>query len=113
MPSSRRSPTSPMIVRRSRRNAAPFSVRCTRMLRRSIGSTLRRARSSSPSRSSARVIAGLETLSSAARPRTVWPPSLQVAGQEHAELARRKIRAIAPHQGNDGFAEDADHLVGG
>ena len=66
---------SDMMVRRSRRNAAPFSVRCTSTLRRSIGSILRRARSSSPRRSSARVIAGLETLRSAASPRTVCAPS--------------------------------------
>ena len=92
---------SPMIERRSRRNAAPFNVRCTSTLRRSSGSTLRRARSSSPSRSSARVIAGLETCSSAARPRTVCAAVLQVAGQEDAELAGRQIGAVAAHQCDD------------
>ena len=65
------------IERRSRRKAAPLTVRCTRTLRRSAGSTLRRAKSSSPSRSSARVIAGYDTYRSAARPRTVWPASIR------------------------------------
>ena len=36
----------------------------------------------------------------------------QVAGQEDAKLAGRQIGAIAPHQGDDGLTEDADHMIG-
>ena len=49
----------------------PETVRWTRTLRRSNGSVLRRTKSNSERRSSARVIAGFDTLSLAANPRTV------------------------------------------
>jgi len=40
-------------------------------------------------------------------------PVLQVASQEHAKLARRQIRAVTAHQGNDGVSKNADQMVGG
>ena len=38
---------------------------------------------------------------------------LQVAGQEHAELAGGKIRPVPAHERHDGVPKDADQLVGG
>ena len=53
-------------------SAWPALVRATSTLRRSAGSGLRRARSSSASLSRARVTTDFDTSSSLARPRTVW-----------------------------------------
>jgi hypothetical protein len=39
-------------------------------------------------------------------------PVLQVAGEEHAKLARRQIRTVAPNEGDDSVTQDADQLVG-
>ena len=69
----RRLPSAPSAVRAG--TPCPDGVRCTSTLRRSSGSTLRRTRSNSASRSSARVIAGFDTFRSAASPRTVCAAS--------------------------------------
>ena len=68
-------PASVNILLISRKNAAPADVRWTSTLRLSSGSGFRRTRSNSPRRSSARVIAGFDTLSSAASPRIVCASS--------------------------------------
>ena len=68
-------PASANIFVRSRWNAMPVAVRCAKTLRLSRGSVFRRTRSNSERRSRARVMAGLDTLSLAANPRTVCASS--------------------------------------
>jgi hypothetical protein len=64
-------PASASIFLKSRRNAMPVAVLCAKTLRLSMGSVFRPTRSNSERRSRARVMAGLDTLSLAANPRTV------------------------------------------
>ena len=115
--SARSSPTRPRprrrpwTARRSARKSHPSSVRCTSTLRRSRGSTLRRARSSSAElveRAGDRGLADVEHGRQAAHGvRTL----LQVYGEEDAQLAGGQVGAFPPHHGEHRLVQDRRQVL--
>ena len=94
-------------ARNSPMKALPAMVRTITILRLFVGSGRRLARSSSSSRTSARVIADLLTPSCAAKPRHCMGAFVEIADQQHGKLPGRQVQATLslPHKAYDRFLQ--------
>ena len=95
-----------MIHRRSRRNAEPLGVRCTSTLRRSNGSTLRRARSNSPKPIQRSCDSGFRHTQIGSQATNRMGTFSQITRQKYPELACGKIRTVSANQRDDSIAQE-------